>query len=231
MAIIDDLKNKITNADCIDILKQLPDKSIDLVFTDPPYGIGMSKNAGLSDKYTEKDWDKQRPPKYVFDEILRVSKEQIIFGGNYFTDYLPPASCAVWDKRCGIIPERTFADGELLYVSYKVPLRIFRFLWDGMLQENMKNKEVKFHPTQKPVELCERILRYYTKKEIHTQNDGFLVADFFGGSGTTAIACHNLGLDFVCIEKDVEYYKKSVARLNDVQAQLNMFHSYMGGGQ
>lgn len=216
------LVNEITHGDSLEIIKQLPDKCIDLVLTDPPYGIGMSKNAGFSDKYTEKNWDKTRPPKQMFDEILRVSKNQIIFGGNYFVDLLPIGSWAVWDKRCGVIPQRTFADGELIWVSYKKPLRIFRFIWDGMLQDDMKNKEIRFHPTQKPVKLLERILSYYADIKPPAPKSGFLVADFFGGSGSTAITCYNLGLDFVCIEKDVEYYEKSVNRLNDVRAQLKL---------
>ncbi len=81
---IDDYKNKIINANCLDVLNDLPDKCIDLLFTDPPYGIGMSKNAGLSDKYTTKEWDRDIPSKQIFDEMFRVSKNQIIFGGNYF---------------------------------------------------------------------------------------------------------------------------------------------------
>lgn len=211
--------NKIYNADCMDILKQLPDKCIDLVFTDPPYGIGMDKNAGKSDKYISKNWDSVRPSQEIFNEILRVSKEQIIFGGNYFIDMLPLASWAVWDKRCGVIPERTFADGELIYISYKKPLRIFRYIWDGMLQQCMKEKDVRFHPTQKPLKLCEQILTYYlpeNKKDI-------LVADFFSGSGTTAVACHNLKIRFICIEKDYDYWKASVERLKEHQSQLRLF--------
>ena len=159
---IDFLKNKITHGDCLDIMKQLPDKCIDLVLTDPPYGIGMDKNAGLSNKYTVKNWDNERPSKIFFDEILRVSKNQIIFGGNYFVDLLPLGFWDLWDKRCNIVPRRTFADGELIYKSIKSPLRIYYFLWDGFLQQDMKNKEQRFHPTQKPVKLIETILRDYT---------------------------------------------------------------------
>lgn len=210
--------NKIINDDCINILRELPDKCIDLVLTDPPYGINMAQNAGLSDKYTTKNWDNARPSKEIFDEILRVSKNQIIFGGNYFIDMLPLASWLVWDKRCGVIPERTFADGELAYVSYKKPLRIFRYIWDGMLQQCMKEKDVRFHPTQKPLKLFETILRYYLPEN----QENIIVADFFSGSGTTAVACHNLNLTFLCVEKDKEYYEKSIARLNDAQAQLKL---------
>ena len=219
---IDSLKNKITLADSLELIQTLPDKCIDLVFTDPPYGINMAKNAGLSDKYTDKNWDNERPPHKMFDEILRVSKNQIIFGGNYFYDLLPLGFWAVWDKRCGVIPERTYADGEMLWLSYKKPLRIFRYIWDGMLQDCMKNKDVRFHPTQKPLKLCEKIITYYTGLDKLTPKNGFIIADFYSGSGTIAVACHNLGIDFIAIEKDVEYFNKSTQRLSDVQSQLKL---------
>jgi site-specific DNA-methyltransferase (adenine-specific) len=215
---LDSLKGKITLGDSLKIIKNLPDKCIDLVFTDPPYGIGMDRNAGKSDKYTNKTWDNERPTQEMFNEILRVSKEQIIFGGNYFIDMLPLASWAVWDKRCGVIPERSFADGELLYISYKKPMRIFRYIWDGMLQQCMKEKDVRFHPTQKPLKLCEQILKYYLPEK-----ENLIVADFYSGSGTIAVACHNLKLDFIAIEKDEEYYEKSCNRLDNAKRQLKLF--------
>lgn len=208
--------NKITNADCLDIMRALPDKCIDLVLTDPPYGINMAQNAGLSDKYTKKEWDNEIPQKIYFDEMLRVSKQQIIFGGNYFVEMLPRASWLVWDKRCGIVPPRTFADGEMAWVSYDKPIRIFRYLWDGFLQQNMQDKDVRFHPTQKPVALIEQIINYYLP-------DKDIVADFFSGSGSIAVACHNCKCDFIAVEKDIEYFEKSVARLADAQRQLKLF--------
>lgn len=220
-------RNKILNANCLDVLKELPDKCIDLLFTDPPYGIGMSKNAGLSDKYTAKEWDKDIPSKKIFDEMFRVSKNQIIFGGNYFIKNAETlagvGSWAVWDKRCGVIPERTFADGELIWVSYKKPLRIFRYIWDGMLQQDMKNKDERFHPTQKPLKLCQQIISYYTGIQAPYMGEPFLVADFFSGSGTTALAAYNLGLDYLCTELEKEYFEKSVERLNNATAQMGLF--------
>lgn len=180
-----------------------------MVLTDPPYGIGLSKNAGLSDKYTNKNWDKERPPKQMFDEIIRVSKHQIIFGGNYFVDLLLFGSWAVWDKRCGVIPQRTFADGELIWVSYKKPLRIFCFIWDGMLQDDMKNKEIRFHLTQKPVKLLERILSYYADIKPPAPKSGFLVADFFGGNCSTAITFIIWGLILFVLKKMLNTMKKA----------------------
>ena len=208
--------NKITHADCLDIMRALPDKCIDLVLTDPPYGINMAQNAGLSDKYTKKEWDNCPPDKVYFDEILRVSKQQIIFGGNYFVDMLPRGSWLVCDKRFGIVPPRTFADVELAWVSYDKPMRIFRYLWDGFLQQNMQDKDVRFHPTQKPVALIEQILTTYLP-------NGGIVGDFFSGSGSIAVACHNRKCDFIAVEKDIEYFEKSVERLEQARAQLKLF--------
>lgn len=181
--------NKIYNADCMDILKQLPDKCIDLVLTDPPYGIKMAKNTNICSKtdyygknqkgfyvkelHKQKQWDNTRPDKIYFDEIVRVSKNQIIFGGNYFADYLKPARGWIfWDK--------------------------------------------KEHPTQKPLKLFEMILNDYSK-------EGDLILDCFSGSGTTAVACHNLKRNFICIEKDYDYWKASVERLENAQAQQKLF--------
>lgn len=205
---IKDLEGKIINADCMDILKQLPDKSIDLVLTDPPYRdesenqptMDMRKN-GMVKSFGD------RPSKEMFDEIFRVSKKQIIFGANNFE--LPPyKGFIVWNK--GIAFDFTMSMCELAYISESCGTiaKIFDVRASG--QNN------RIHPTQKPVELFAKILNYYSK-----END--LVLDCFSGSGTTAIACHRLKRRFICIEKDIEYYKKSVERLKAVQAQLQLF--------
>ena len=216
-----DLLNKIHHADCLEFMKQLPDKCIDLVLTDPPYGIGESfaKNKSRSGRaaatdYGNKDWDKTIPSKEVFDEIIRVSKNQIIFGGNYFVEYLKNSPCwIVWDKINGT---NDFADCELAWTSFGSAVRKYAFMWSGMLQQNMKNKEKRIHPTQKPADLFGMILRDYSK-----END--LVLDCFSGSGTTAIACHNLKRNFICVEKDKDYYEASVKRLEEHKKQLSIF--------
>ena len=213
--------NKIINADCMDILKELPDKCIDLVLTDPPYGIGESAgknksrgNKAIAKDYGNKDWDNSIPEKEIFNEILRVSKHQIIFGGNYFVEYLHNSPCwLVWDKNNGA---NDFADCELAWTNFKSAVRKYLWTWNGMLQHDMKNKDVRIHPTQKPLKLFEMILRDYS-------NENDLVLDCFSGSGTTAIACHNLNRRFICIEKDYDYYKASVERLKDAQSQLKLF--------
>jgi len=217
---LEDLENKIINADCMDILRELPDKCVDLVLTDPPYGINIAKTGKVWGEklckvtdYGAKKWDKSIPNKQIFDEIKRVSKNQIIFGGNYFIEYLTNSPCwIVWDK----LNTGNFADCELAWTSFSSSVRKYEYLWNGMLQQNMKEKEKRIHPTQKPVDLFGQILRDYSK-----END--LILDCFSGSGTTAIACHRLNRRFICIEKDKEYWEASVKRLEDERKQLSLF--------
>ena len=196
--------NKIINADCLDILKELPDKCIDLVCTDPPYGIGISKNP-IRQMHKKKDWDVEIPMGNVFNEIFRVSKHQIIWGGNYFN--LPPSQgFFIWNK---LQPENfSLAQCEYAWSSKQQPAKMYNC---SVLEE--KNK---IHPTQKPVKLFMWLLNRET-----SEND--LILDPFSGSGTTAIACHNLKRRFICIEKDEDYYKASVERLKDAQSQLKLF--------
>lgn len=203
--------------DCLEVMKDIPDKSIDLVLTDPPYGIGEcgAKNhsrGGIakSKKYTPKDWDFEKPTSIIFDELRRISKNQIIFGGNYFADMLPASSCwLVWDKDNG---DTDFADCELCWTSFKSAVRKFKFRWNGMLQEDMKHKEVREHPTQKPVKLIEQIINKYS-------DEGMTIFDPFLGSGTTAVACINTGRNFIGIEKDEEYFNIAQKRVKEAQGQ------------
>lgn len=196
--------NKIINADCMDILKQLPDKCIDLVLTDPPYGIGISKNP-VRQMHKKKDWDLEIPIGNVFNEIFRVSKHQIIWGGNYFN--LPQSQgFFIWNK---LQPENfSLAMCEYAWYSKQQPAKMYNC---SVLEE--KNK---IHPTQKPVKLFMWLLSRET-------NENDLVLDCFSGSGTTAIACHRLKRRFICIEKDPEYWAKSCERLKAEQAQLQLF--------
>lgn len=224
---IDQYINRIINADCLDILQQLPDKCIDLVLTDPPYGIGVNKKSVILDgtiqgkgfgarrsNFAKKDWDDAIPQKEIFDEIFRVSKNQILWGGNYFAEYLYNSSCwIVWNKDNGT---NDFADCEIAYTSFKSAVRMFEYRWNGCLQGNMKEKEIRIHPTQKPLPLFQWCLQNYSK-------EGDLVLDCFSGSGTTAVACHNLHRRFICIEKDPEYWAASVKRLEEIQKQLTLF--------
>lgn len=211
--------NKIFNEDCLETMKRMPDKSVDLVLTDPPYGIGMDgkvgiNGAGRAKEYQNKNWDKSTPSKEIFDEIVRVSKNQIIFGANHFIDKIPyPSSCWLfWDKDN---KESFFADGELAWTSFKTAVRIYKFRWHGMIQQDMANKEERHHPTQKPTELFKMILRDYAIK-----NDYKTIYDPFMGSGTTAIACKSLGLNYIGSELDKDYYEIIQKRLQTVQGSL-----------
>ncbi len=202
--------NKIINADCLDILKQLPDKCIDLVLTDPPYGLNKKFKGGKSGKMNfnsivDKGWD-FTPDKEVFEEIVRVSKNQIIWGGNYFADMLPPSRCwIVWDKM--IAEDFSLAMLELAWTSFDKNAKIFRYA---------SEKDFRLHPTQKSLQLFKKCIAEYSK-------EGDLIADFFSGSGTTAVASWELKRKFICVEKDFNYWKASCKRLEDHQRQGVLF--------
>ena len=194
-------------------LKCVPDNYFDLLLTDPPYGIDIIGQRIKKDpdgrygyrQFKHKTWDNKRPDAEAFNEMLRVSKNQIIWGGNYFADLLPASQgWLVWNKG-----QRDFslADGELAWTSFDKALRIFDFSRAQAL------KDGKIHPTQKPLALMEYCLNLRAKQ-------GDLILDCYSGSGTTAVACHNLGLDFIAVEIDDEYYKDSVARLEDAKRQM-----------
>ena len=220
---VNDLLNKITHADCLEVLKQLPDKCIDLILTDPPYGINIAKtgqvggnNKAAATDYGAAEWDNDIPSREIFDEMFRVSKNQIIFGGNYFVDRLGVNSPCwiVWDKN----NSGNFAPCELAFTSFPCALKKYAWTWNGMIQEDMKNKEIRIHPTQKSVPLLKMILADFYDRE-----SGGIVADFFSGSGSTAIACEDYGIPFIAVEKNENYYKKSVERLNNARSQMKLF--------
>ena len=207
--------NHIYNGDCLEIMKTFPDKSVDLVLTDPPCGIGAYSKGTMGggvlakqSKFEATDWDNEIPSKEIFDEMMRVSKNQIIFGGNYFVEYLTNSSCwIVWDKDNG---DNNFADCELAWTSFDTAVRRFKFKWQGMLQENMKDKEVKHHPTQKPVEVMKWLLEKYSE-------DGQTILDCFMGGGSTLVACKQLNRNYIGIEISEKYCEIARKRLNQEQ--------------
>ena len=207
----------LKNMDCLEAMKQMDDNQFDLAIVDPPYGIdlaNMNMGAGKSKKsskienrkWKSKDWDKETPSDEYFNELLRVSKNRIIWGGNYFN--LPPCPhYIIWDKE---IPNGlSFADCEMAWTSFKKAPRMFRY-------SAYKDKKLKFHPTQKPVKLYEWILDNYA-------NEGEKILDTHLGSGSIALACHNRGFDLTGFEIDSEYYEKAIERLRVHQSQLTMF--------
>jgi site-specific DNA-methyltransferase (adenine-specific) len=217
---------ELLNIDCMEYMATLPDKAFDLAIVDPPYGINHSTNAGKAGgtkygtakaakrKYKEKDWDKNPPSSEYFDELRRVSANQIIWGANYMVgDIMPSMGWVVWDKDNG---ETNFSDCELAYTSFNVRLRKFKYTWNGMVQENMKNKEDRIHPTQKPKGLYRWIMKTYAKPDQR-------ILDTHLGSGSSAIAAHYFGCDFVGCELDEDYYNAAVERFNLETAQKALF--------
>lgn len=212
-------KIKLLNMDCMELMAQYPDKYFDLAIVDPPYGIGEDGKKNHSrdkiakaKKYTPKNWDKDSPDVEYFRELIRVSKNQIIFGANHFISKIPfDSSCwIVWDKENG---GSDFADCELAWTSFKSSVRKFTYRWNGMLQGDMKNKEIRVHPTQKPIKLYEWLLRNYAES-------GQKILDTHLGSGSSAIAAHRLGFDFVGCEIDKEYFDAAVKRFEAHKSQL-----------
>lgn len=208
------------NEDCMAGMARYPDKHFDLAIVDPPYGIGEngSKNHSRCNIATAKNYkpfhgdDLQPPDDEYFRELMRVSKNQVIWGSNHFISRIPyDSSCwIVWDKENG---DNDFADCELAWTSFKSAVRRFKFRWAGMLQGNMKNKEHRIHPTQKPVALYKWLLTNYAKP-------GDLILDTHVGSASSLVACHDLGFDAVGFELDPDYYHASLERLQKHQKQI-----------
>lgn len=205
------------NMDCMQGMKEFPDKFFELAIVDPPYGLldaGM-QTGGCQGIFKHriyrngaiKDWDFAPPPEY-FEELFRVSKNQIIWGGNYFS--LPPCRCfVVWDK---LQPFETFSRCEFAWTSFKSPAKLFQF----------DNRYAgKIHPTQKPVELYEWLIAKYAK-------DGDKILDTHAGSGSCLIACRNTNHKYVGFEINPDFYAKAKARVDAEAAQMNIY-DFLGG--
>lgn len=204
----------VYNEDCMAVMARYPDKWFDLAVVDPPYGIGaseMTMGSGKNKKYSKgKKWDNETPSKEYFSELFRVSKNQIIWGGNYFN--LPlRKSWIFWDK--GIYGDCDFADGELAWTSFNKVLRIAKIRYKGFLGAD---DDGRIHPTQKPVALYNWILHNYAKP-------GDKILDTHLGSGSSRIAAHKAGLDFVGCELDAEYFAAAEKRYQQFIAQLRLF--------
>ena len=239
--------------DCMDGMKQFPDKYFDLAVVDPPYGINVGQQSMgcggasrlietgqrpicapggatsnqfrsetnqsggglcLPPKIYEAFDDSHTPDAEYFKELERVAKHRIIFGGNYFLDFLGKTECLiVWDKRRRGM---NFADCEVAWTDFEQPCRIFEFKWNGMLQEDMKNKEQRIHPTQKPVRLYEWIINKFSER-------GNMILDTHVGSGSSLIACSNLKRQYVGFEISDTYYDLASKRIAEETAQMNIF--------
>jgi len=215
--------------DCMNLLRETPDGFYDLAIVDPEYGIGEDgkKNHSRSKlakatKYKDKNWDIKIPPKEYFTELKRASKNQIIWGANHLIQNIPDANSSswlVWDKDNG---SNDFSDCELAYTSFKTAVRKFKFRWAGMLQGDMKNKEKRIHPTQKPVQLYKWILKNYAKP-----NDKIL--DTHLGSGSIVLAVNdvnkkdNMNLHITGTELDTDYFSDMVKRIEQNTLQMSIF--------
>ena len=211
--------------DCMAGMQEFPDKYFDLAIVDPVYGgvtqggyMSNRARGGIADhpEYNLALWQQDKTGSEYFRELFRVSKNQIIWGGNYFAVEIGQDSQGwiVWDKQHQA--DRSFADCELAWTSFDRATRIFRFMWDGMLQGNMKNKEKKIHPTQKPIALYNWILSRYAQ-------EGDIILDTHVGSASSLIACHRAGFRYVGFEIDRGYYEAARGRLEAVTAQISMF--------
>ena len=200
--------------DCLEIMPTLTER-VDAVITDPPYGIGETsvKNSTRSKMVSVKNygdyfWDKKVDRK-IIDAILQVSTHQVIFGGNYYADWLPPSSSwIVWDK----LNSGDFADCELAWTSHKRAIRKFAYMWNGCFKQH---PEERYHPTQKPLSLMVWVIENYT-------SPGDTVLDCFMGSGTTGVACVQTGRNFIGIELDPKYFAIAEKRIHDAQQQMRL---------
>ena len=215
--------NKCYNMDCMEAMRQMPDKCFDLAVVDPPYyenakGIivpgGKISTTGVERrKYEMPHWDP--PEAEYFAELRRISREQIIFGINYFQIKNPGRGRIVWDKEAD--NGTKFSDCEIAYCSAINHVEIFRYRWNGMLQQNMKRKEIRIHPTQKPVALYTWIFSNYAKP-------GDKILDTHLGSGSSRIAAYEAGLDFVGFEIDKMYFDAEEKRFGAHISQYSLFH-------
>jgi site-specific DNA-methyltransferase (adenine-specific) len=207
----------VYNRDCMAAMRELPDNYADLLIADPPYGIdvaNMNMGAGKGKrcskienrKWKAKDWDSKPPSDELFSEMFRVSKNQIIWGGNYFA--LPPTQgFIIWDKK--IDEQLSFSQVEFAWTSFQRAAKMYSrsvYLLDGD----------KIHPTQKPTALYDFILKHYAKQ-------GDIILDPFLGSGSSRIAAHRAGLDFYGYELDPDYFAAQEKRFNEYKAQLRLF--------
>ena len=206
---------ELIHGDCMDVMGTYPDKYFDLAIVDPPYqnndAIGLKDNTGMKKQATKrtnyKQFENIAPTDEYWQDLKRISKNQIVWGGNFFG---LKGGVIAWNKN-----GTAFGEGEVAICTTHNSVRFFEYTWNGMLQGDMKNKEYRIHPTQKPVKLYEWLLMNYA-------NEGDKILDTHLGSGSSAIAAHKLGFDFVGIEIDKDYYDAAVKRFNLVTSQLSI---------
>lgn len=214
-------KLDLRNMDCMDLMREYPDKYFELAIVDPPYmarwsgkfaaGSGISTTGVARDVRGFKHWDV--PKRQYFLELNRVSKNQIIWGCNYYAKHIDSVGRIIWDKKND---SSTFSKAEIASCSLNYGIQMFRYGWNGMIQEDMKNKEIRIHPTQKPVALYKWLLHNYAKQ-------GDKIFDSHLGSGSIAIACHQMGFDLVGSELDKDHFEAMQMRIKYETAQRDLF--------
>jgi site-specific DNA-methyltransferase (adenine-specific) len=206
------------HGDCLEAMRLMDDNAYDLAIVDPPYGIGISSGGSYYNKkgkrpnnpHTKKDWDNQIPSAEYFEQLKRVSKNQIVWGGNYMTEHLQPSRCWIfWDKLKFV---DNYADGELAWTSMDRNTKKVQIQHHGFLTKDGKS----IHPTQKPVMLYEWLLDNFAEPNQR-------ILDTHLGSGSIALACHNRGFSLDAWEIDAEYHANAVKRFNQHIAQLTIF--------
>ena len=208
----------ITNEDNMDLMSRYEDNYFDLAIVDPPYGYRTKKTSDINFRQESKDWNIAPTDKY-FDEMQRVSKNQIVWGGNYFS-YLwkdIQRGFVIWNKDN---PVKNFADIEMAWTSFDVLPKYYYYAWGGLADgiKGRNKKEKNIHPTQKPVKLYEWLLMNYAK-------EGDKILDTHLGSGSIAIASHNLGFNLTACELDKEYFESAMKRIEQHKAQLTIFNA------
>jgi site-specific DNA-methyltransferase (adenine-specific) len=201
------LVSEVYLMDNIELMKHYPDKYFDLAVVDPPYGIDIETSGTHFKKYKTKGWDSKTPPYEYYLELFRVSKDQIIWGGNYFLEHLPNTKCfLIWDKMIG--EGMSFADAELAWTSFKKPTRIKKLL--------SRSENGKIHPTEKPVKLYDWIFHNYAE-------EGMKILDTHLGSGSSRISANKAKLHFVGCEIDEEYFNKQNKRYEEFVSQARLW--------
>lgn len=216
-------KIEITNEDNMELMARYPDNYFDLAIVDPPYGINADKknngknsdsheklSAAKINTYKTTNWDNAIPTDNFFNELKRISKKQIVWGANFFN---LQGGMLYWHKH---VTMPTYSQGELAWLSWLNKIDFVDIAWHGMIQHDMKNKEIRIHPTQKPIKLYEWLLMNYAK-------EGDKILDTHFGSGSIAIACHNLGFDLTACELDEDYFDSAIKRIQNHISQQRLF--------
>ena len=215
-------KIELTNEDNMELMARYEDNFFDLAIIDPPYGgndaINLTDNKTEGKQATKRkkyhSFENKFPKKEFFDELFRVSKNQIIWGVNFYPYSFLTGGRLVWDKK-----GTAFGRAELAYLSMTKSVDIVEIQWNGMLQDDMKNKELRIHPTQKPVKLYKYLIDKYLINKI----GGGRILDTHLGSGSIAIACHDYGVELTACEIDKKYFEDTVKRIKNHTSQLKLF--------